>query len=57
MWLYSAGLGLMVDGDFVEGFEESRWNFMGVAHGGADVLVAHWLLAYGVLLTANCNVL
>lgn len=31
----------MVDGDFVEGFEESRWNFMGVAHGGADVLVAH----------------
>ena len=30
-----------LDCDFAEGFEESCGNFVGVAHGGADVLVAH----------------
>lgn len=30
-----------LDGDFAEGFQNGCGNFVGVAHGGADVLVAH----------------
>lgn len=33
-----------LDCDFAEGFEECGRNFVCVAHGGADVLVAHGLL-------------
>ncbi len=35
---------LWLDGNFAECFEQGGRDFVGVAHGGADVLVAHGLL-------------
>lgn len=52
--MISLALLFRFDCDFAEGFEEGCGNFVGVAHGGADILVAHGLL-HCIRIAVGCE--